>query len=563
MKRTVLAITISLSAAAFLSSPVMGWNYNPELFTLATQGGNSMSTRIDGNFVIWTDMTGMKMMGYDLAKGESFTITSGTVMVMLSNESYVVWDDATAMQRYGFELATRRKFVLPIGIIDPMASRLTGQYLVYIEMVADPTLRGMDLKSGEIFDINTGDIDSWSVRAEGDYVVWRTMTVPAVLLGFQLSTRQGFLLSDSEMLDTMGLAMSDRFVVWREGIAATPEAGLYGFDLAKRERFLIADEDIDPISLRAAGQYIVGRAMTNSGLYGYDGIQREIFEIAPNADGMSLQVNEGYALWKDTLNMHWYGFDLAARRLIETDMESMYAPALGKSIFFWTINNPASMINELRGFDLATGSSFTVAPMSGPAPMSPVADGDYVVWTDMIQPSPDTGLFGSRIWKLPNDLCIDAVEMEVNEPYTGDSSGAIGTVQTYCGVNDWRDVWFAFKPMSGGDYTIEAHSDAFDTTLAAFATCTGTPTMCNDDANLQTTDSQLVMTLVKGKRYLFRMAGYDGSGGPYTFTASRGNCKTPPTADLTGDCLVNLADLAEFSSQWLQCGLDPVALCAP
>jgi hypothetical protein len=70
-----------------------------------------------------------------------------------------------------------------------------------------------------------------------------------------------------------------------------------------------------------------------------------------------------------------------------------------------------------------------------------------------------------------------------------------------------------------------------------------------------------VMTLVKGKRYLFRLAGYDGSGGPYELTISRGSCKTPPTADLTGDCKVNLADLAIFSSQWLRCGLDPAGLC--
>ena len=67
--------------------------------------------------------------------------------------------------------------------------------------------------------------------------------------------------------------------------------------------------------------------------------------------------------------------------------------------------------------------------------------------------------------------------------------------------------------------------------------------------------------MTKGKRYLFRVAGYDGNGGPYTFTVSRGSCKTPPTADLNGDCKVNLSDLAILSSQWLRCGLDPAVLC--
>ena len=76
----------------------------------------------------------------------------------------------------------------------------------------------------------------------------------------------------------------------------------------------------------------------------------------------------------------------------------------------------------------------------------------------------------------------------------------------------------------GGEYTIDAHSEAFDTTLATSGACTGAETACNDDASIQTTDSRLVMTMVKGKRYLFRVAGIDGSGGPYALTISRGSC---------------------------------------
>jgi hypothetical protein len=302
--------------------------------------------------------------------------------------------------------------------------------------------------------------------------------------------------------------------------------------------------------------------MISGKLYGFDCRLRETFEMGGNADAMSLRVNEGYAAWKDNMNMGIYGFDLPGRRLIETGIGSMNPLTLSGGYLFWYFSDPGPMINELRGFDLATGLSFTVAPMSGPAPLSPVADGDFVVWMDMIPPSPDAQIFGARIWKLPNDTCADAVEVTAEIAYAGDSSGALGTdITPECGIDDWRDVWFAFKPVVGGEYTIDAHSDAFDTTLAAFATCSGNATACNDDASLQTTDSRLVMTMTKGKRYLFRMAGYDGSGGPYELTISRGSCKTPPQADLTGDCKVNLADLAVFSSQWLRCGLEPATLC--
>jgi hypothetical protein len=434
--------------------------------------------------------------------------------------------------------------------------------LIYKGMM-DMTLHGMDLKSGEMFDMSSVDIDGMSVRAEGSYAIWRTMAMPITLMGYDLSARQIFLISDSEMIDSMGLAMSDQFVAWREGMVPSPTAGLYGYDLAKREKFLITAQDIDSMSLRAAGRYIVGRQMMSGKLYGFDGILREIFEITTgNVDSMSLVVNEGYAVWKDMGNMRLYGFDLPGRRLIETGIGSMNAPVLsGGGYLFYSFSDPGPMINELRGFDLATGLSFTVATMAAAAPMAPIAAGDYVVWTDMIQPSADTLLLGARIWKLPNDTCEDAVDVTASVAYAGDSSGALGTDMTECGFDDWRDVWFAFRPTVGGEYTIDARSNAFDTTLAVFAACMGGESACNDDANIQTTDSQLVMSLVKGKRYLFRLAGFDGSGGPYTFTILRGSCKTPPTADLNGDCKVNLADLAIFSSQWLQCGLDPAILC--
>jgi hypothetical protein len=562
MKRIVLTIVISLAATAYLLPPAFGISYNPELFTIAEKGGGSMGMKIAGNFVLWQDSMQMGWKGYDLARRESFTITSGNAMTMISNEFYAVWRDESVMTWYAYDLAARRKFSLGITDADTMSVRLTENYLIYRDMM-DMILHGVDLKTGEIFDITTAEIDSMSVQAGGHFTVWRTMALPVTLMGYDLAARQLFLISDAEMIDSMGLTMSDQFVAWREGMVPSPSAGLYGFDLAHREKFLITTTDIDSMSLRAAGQYIVGRAMYGGGLYGFDGVAREIFEMTTGyIDTMSLVLNEGYAVWRDNAKMYINGFEFATRRLIETGVQMMYTPALGKNIFFWNFNSPETMVNEIHGFDLATGIEFLVSPKYGASGTStPIAGGDYVVWSDMIPPSADTGLFGARIWMVPNETCGEAVEVAAGVPYAGDTTFAQGTDQSSCGFEDWRDVWFAFKPAVGGDYTIDAHSDAFDTTLAAFPACTGAETACSDDASLQTSDSRLVMTLTKGKRYLFRVAGYDGSGGPYTFTVSRGSCKTPPTADLNGDCKVNLSDLAILSSQWLRCGLDPVILC--
>jgi hypothetical protein len=552
---------VSIVTVGLLAPVLYGWSYNPEPFTIASEGGGGMRTQMAGNYVVWQDTMGMQWYGYDLAAREPFTIAGGGVMTLLANESYAVWQDSMAMSWYGYELAERRKFALSISDIDGMNLRLTGRFLIF-KGTMDMTLHGMDLESGEVLDIASGDIDGFSVRAAGDYVIWRTMTTPTMLAGYKLSAQQGFVLSSGEV-DSMSVAMSDQFVAWREmGTSEPMQGGLYGFDLAQQgEKFLITTADIDSMSVEAAGRYIVWRSMTNNTLYGVDCVSGENFDLGENIDSMNLLVNEGYAVWKDMTNMHLYGFDLAARRLIEMDVETMYSATLSGCYVFWSFSDPALMTNELRGFDMATNTSFTVASLSSAGTMAPIAEGDYVLWTDMIPPSADTQLLGARIWKVPNDGCEDAVEVIAETAYMGDTSGALGVDQTDCGAGDWRDTWHEFRPPVGGEYTIDAHSDAFDPTLAVFAACTGGATACNDDANIQTTDSRLVMTLVKGKRYLIRVAGVDGSGGPYELTISRGSCTAPPQADVTGDCKVNLADLAVLSSQWLDCGLNPADLC--
>lgn len=562
MKTKIMA-WMGVAAAVAMVPSVQAWSYNPEPFTIATKGGGGMYTQMAGNFLIWQDGMDMVWRGYDLTARQSFPIATSGAMYMVSNESYAIWSDSSMMNWSGYELATKRRFHLSISDVDSMSVRLTGKYLVYWNMM-DIKLCGVDLASGEVFDITADEIDSMSVRAAGDYVIWRTMMTSNKLAGYQLSLRQGFEISDAEMIDTMNLAMNDRFVAWTQAPADPTEAGLFCFDLAGGETILISNEVMGAMGLTIGGNYIVWQDMMGQGLFGFDGVTRELFEIASgNVDGMSLVVNEGYAVWRDTMNMRLYGFDCAEQRLIETGVESMVTPALSGSILFWYFTDIDTMTSEVRGFDLSTGIIFTVASPSSGAMTSPLAEGDYVVWTDTDPEMMDTQLLGARIWKIPNDRCEDAIEVTAGTAVEGDSAQATGTDLTDCGFDDNRDVWFAFRPAVGGEYTIDAHSDAFDTTLAAFAACGGAQTACNDDADLQTTDSRLVMTLVKGKRYLFRVAGLDGSGGPYELRVWGGSCKTPLKADLTDDCQVNLADFVVFAGQWLDCGLEPAELCQP
>jgi hypothetical protein len=258
-----------------------------------------------------------------------------------------------------------------------------------------------------------------------------------------------------------------------------------------------------------------------------------------------------------------WGFDLGARRLITTGISTMTIPVLSKNYLFWNSENWMTdpVTYELRGFDLATGTSFPVASLSQAPFGSPVAGGDYVVWTDSIMDPPATPIFVARIWKVDNDLCTEAAAVTVGAPYQGDTTGATGTGQSQCGYEDSLDTWHVFRPTKGGNYTINVRSEEFDTTLALYESCGGNEIACNDDASDKTTDSQLTATMIKAKPYYLRVAGVAGSTGAYELTVSAGSCPTAPMADLTGDCKVNMDDLAIFSSEWLDCNLDPVELC--
>jgi hypothetical protein len=187
-------------------------------------------------------------------------------------------------------------------------------------------------------------------------------------------------------------------------------------------------------------------------------------------------------------------------------------------------------------------------------------NGNYVFWS-AYNIDNDNFLSIARIWRLANDQCSDAVEVKAGIPYMGDSTGAIGKDMSSCGSEDARDVWHWFTPTVGGQYTIDVSSQSFDTVLSVSNACEGESLACNDDRNLDSTNSRVSLSMVKGKFYLVRVAGINQQSGPYEVFITTGVCKEPLDADLNGDCKVDLSDLSIFSSQWMRCNLDPASQC--
>ena len=176
--------------------------------------------------------------------------------------------------------------------------------------------------------------------------------------------------------------------------------------------------------------------------------------------------------------------------------------------------------------------------------------------------SASNGTNGAELWMyIFNDECQNSLKISLGQIYYGSNYGASGDYLASCAYNDFAGVWYYYQPQMAGEYTINAGSSEFDTTLAVFNACGGNELACNDDYYLQSTDSQVSLNMVKGKRYYIRVAGFDGQEGEFELAVSAGDCSELALSDLNGDCVVNMLDFAIMASEWLVCNKTPPTLC--
>jgi len=119
----------------------------------------------------------------------------------------------------------------------------------------------------------------------------------------------------------------------------------------------------------------------------------------------------------------------------------------------------------------------------------------------------------------PHDTVGRAIPINASETFEGSTDGSSCTLaSSECSSNDSRDVWHCYVPSAPGFVRITVDGTGFDTTLAVFDEFRGMSLACNDDVNDCSLDSSLCVDMAAGKSYLIRVAGYDGTTGPYTLT---------------------------------------------
>lgn len=449
--------------------------------------------------------TGVYGWSYNL---ESFTITTNDVdSTSLSiGGNVVVWEDMTTMAACGYDLAMREMFTIPSNDVTWMGVSNNGKFVIWQDMMS-MDLYGHDLTTKETFIISTGDVDSMGISVGGNLVAWKD-TMSGKLYGYDLATKKTFIVSTGNV-DWMSVSNNDKFVLWQ----TMAGMNLYGYNVSTKETFIISTGGVDSMSISVGGNFVVWKDTIGVGLYGYDLVSRETFIISPkDISWMGISNNDKFVVWQDMMSIDLYGYDLTTKEtfIVSTD-------------------------------DVDT--------------MSICISGNFIVWRGMTEPN--DGLYGVLVYRIANDSCSDAIQVVDDAPYNGDTTGAAGTDLSSCAYNDTNDVWHFYVPNAGGQVTIHTDGSAFDTTLAVFNACDGNELACNDDYCLDNTQSKVAISVVKGKTYFIRVAGFNGQMGTYQLLVTRGVCVEPIKSDLNGDCKVDMFDFAVMASEWMTCNLEP------
>lgn len=281
-----------------------------------------------------------------------------------------------------------------------------------------------------------------------------------------------------------------------------------------------------------------------------------------------INVAGNYVIWADEdpdlYQRYIYAYDIetdtkiTVSKLIDNYFWE-FAPSCDGRYIVWADSFSLDSYSIL-GYDLQTRTKFEIAGLINPPyyERPPNINNGIVVWKDWPEGSDYGYIYAARIF---NDSCFDAEPIVDNEWVYGDNYAAAGDMVSGCAFNDIKDVWYYYQALSGGNITVTLDGIDFDTTLAAYNACGGTRLACNDDYDVHSTDSRIDFTVVKGKTYYIRVAGFNEQMGSFRLRITRGTCTSPLKGDLNGDCQVNFYDFAEFCEAWLQCNLDPPSLC--
>jgi beta propeller repeat protein len=379
--------------------------------------------------------------------------------------------------------------------------------------------------------------------------------------------------------DQMYPKISGGVVVWQDGRnAATSGSDIYGFDLNSGLPIEICTAPMAQEFPVISGSIVVWMDNRNSDtcsdLYGYRLDTQEEFVVCRNVGSQDRPAIDGdWVVWMDNRDGYYqiYGcrleFPIPAEGLTAVRLSPSSAsqgfPAVSGDVAVWHDNRNGSTNTDIYGVNLNTFVSFPVCTEAG-RQMNPAISGDLVVWQDERNGASRKDIYG---YDLPtgNELIISSNNADKAYPAVsgrlvvweqgGDIWGARLTEPTTLTVV-WPDGGEMI--LAGTEHQILWQTDgpAIEQVRIQFSQDNGQswqavePNVPDSGAYLWRTpiaDSQLCRVRVSD---IGTSGAADSSNAAFTVF----RCAAALTADLTGDCRVNIGDFAVFAAQWLTCG---------
>ncbi len=326
-------------------------------------------------------------------------------------------------------------------------------------------------------------------------------------------------------------AVSNNIVVWRDKRNGNND--IYGIDI----NTLPSGSDF-PICTNTFGQYtpsISGNIVVwmdnrneNNDIYGYNLTTQTEFPVCTDPSGQyNPRIDGNIVVWTDDRNGNTdiYGIDITtlpggSAFAICLNGAAQSNPTVSGANVIWEDQRNGNF--DIYGYNLAAHNEFSVVTAAGDQ-KQPAIDGRRIVWQD----SANSGDIYTAL--IPEPVVLTLLAPNGGEIYQAGGSCAI----SWQSSGPLDQVKIEYSSNAGGDWS------------------TLDPNTANDGQWLWQP-----LPDIDSSQCRIRLSD---PLNPATGDLSDDNfiifqCLATLTADLNGDCLVDLADLALFSRQWLDCG---------
>lgn len=431
----------------------------------------------------------------------------------------------------------------------------------------------------QVFEITADGVKCQFPDVSGRWVVWqdeRNGSYTPDIYGYDLQTGQEFAVCTAPG-EQRRPAVSGDLIVWQDKRSGKFE--IYGYDLAADDpntmEFVICPAEYSQEFPAVSGRRVVWgtrRESTKLDLYGADLQQGLVFEIAshPTASLMQPDIDGDWVVWYDNRS----GIDQVYGCRLEFPIPeggfeviclcpSPYAqmfPAISGDTVVWHQKNDLGG-TDIVGCHLQTGQSFTV--FEGGKASNPAISDTLVVWQDNRNDIIKSDIFGCDlagggvfeisatvaqqrwpavsgrqvVWEQDGQIwgaqVLEPTILTILSPEAGQMvlAGSVHPIRWQTEGPALEQVKLEFSPDDGANWHV-IEPNVPDTGAYLW--------------QIPEVDSSVCRVRVSD----VEPSGAGGTSGMFVIFA----CDPALTADVNGDCRVDIADFAVFAEQWMQCG---------